>query len=75
MSIEYYCVLQITHYNRTICMIHRGTRLRGTHKDVGGDTMMSHFVRGRSNAIDWLEFRNLLISYLRVRHELELGTG
>lgn len=59
---------------RYVCMIHRGTRLRGTHKDVG-DTMMSHFVRGRSNAIDWLEFRNLLISYLRVRHELELGTG
>lgn len=40
-------------------------------EDVGGDTMMSHFVRGRSNAIDWLKFRNLLVSYLRVRHELE----
>lgn len=73
--IHEYCVLQITHYNRTICMF------RGTHalirirKTSVVNTMMSHFVRGRSNAIDWLEFRNLLISYLRVRHELELGTG
>lgn len=41
------------------------------HSIGRGDTMMSHFVRGRSNAIDWLEFRNLLISYLRRASSLE----
>lgn len=34
--------------------------LVGMSEDVGDDSMMSHLVRGRSNAIDWLELRNLI---------------
>lgn len=37
--------------------------LVGMSEDVG-DSMMSHLVRGRSNAIDWLEFRNLIYIHL-----------
>lgn len=52
---------------------HKGQRAQGHSRTIQirktsvtrYDTMMSHFVRGRYNAIDWLEFRNLLISYLR----------
>lgn len=49
---------------------HKGQRAQGHSRTIQirktsvtpYDTMMSHFVRGRYNAIDWLEFR---ISYLR----------
>lgn len=38
--------------------------LVGMSEDVGDESMMSHLVRGRSNAIDWLEFRNLIYIHL-----------
>lgn len=38
--------------------------LVGMSEDVGDDSMMSHLVRGRSNAIDWLELRNLIYIHL-----------
>lgn len=38
--------------------------LVGMSEDVGDESMMSHLVRGWSNAIDWLEFRNLIYIHL-----------
>lgn len=40
--------------------------LVGMSEDVGDDSMMSHLVRGRSNAIDWLQFRNLIYIHISV---------
>lgn len=70
--IHEYCVL-LQSYDMYKAQGH--SRTYPNSEDVGGDTMMSHFVRGRSNAIDWLEFRNLLILISESDTSLELGTG